>query len=105
MWENTCATTQPAAEPFPLNSTSMDALVVGPLKRAQAKTKKEVHVYRSYKQKRGRTLGDKTGTHAKNGRDSLGATRASGTSGGAGVRAVVGAGVCNHRGYICLVTS
>ena len=29
MWENTCATTHPAAQSFPPNSTSMDALVVG----------------------------------------------------------------------------
>ena len=29
MWENTCATTHPAAQSLPPNSTSMDALVVG----------------------------------------------------------------------------
>ena len=29
MCENTCATTHPAAQSFHLNSTSMDALVVG----------------------------------------------------------------------------
>ena len=29
MCENTCATTQPAAQSLPPNSTSMDALVVG----------------------------------------------------------------------------
>ena len=41
-WENTGATTQPAAQSFPPNSTSMDALVVGlaPKKGASKKRKK-----------------------------------------------------------------
>ena len=43
MCENTCATTQPAAQSFPPNSTSMDALVVGlaPKKGASKKKKKK----------------------------------------------------------------
>ena len=43
MWENTCATTQPAAQSLPPNSTSMDALVVGlaPKKGASKKEKKK----------------------------------------------------------------
>ena len=43
MWENTCATTQPAAQSFPPNSTSMDALVVGlaPKKGASKKEKQK----------------------------------------------------------------
>ena len=42
MCENTCATTHPAAQSFPPNSTSMDALVVGlaPKKGASKKKKK-----------------------------------------------------------------
>ena len=43
MCENTCATTQPAAQSFPPNATSMDALVVGlaPKKGASKKKKKK----------------------------------------------------------------
>ena len=43
MWEIACATTQPAAQSFPPNSTSMDALVVGlaPKKGASKKKKKK----------------------------------------------------------------
>ena len=43
VWENTCATSQPAAQSLPPNSTSMDALVVGlaPKKGASKKKKKK----------------------------------------------------------------
>ena len=41
MCENTCATTQPAAQSFPPNSTSMDALVVGLAPKKGASKKKQ----------------------------------------------------------------
>ena len=47
MWENTCATTQPAAQSLPPNSTSMDALVVGlaPKKGASKKKIKKWYIW------------------------------------------------------------
>ena len=45
VWENTCATTHPAAQSLPPNSTSMDALVVGLAPKKGARKKKKEWIY------------------------------------------------------------